>query len=151
MVTNRELNDKRDAAYMAVLTDKKYFNINNKIFMKRTLRRSEWQTGPTGSLLIPTPTLRPRWENEAASLIYLSAYTEIPIPTLRSTFEDDSAFYFMTDYIAGVGMDTLRPEEQVIVLDEVERYVATLHSLRSKTPGVPGTSFICPPYRVFRG
>ena len=109
MVTNRELNDKKDAACMAVITDKKYFNINNKIFMRRTLRRSEWQSTPTGILLIPSPALQPRWENEAASLVYLSAHTEILIPTLRGAFEDDGAFYFMTDFIAGVGMGTLRP------------------------------------------
>lgn len=41
MVSNRELNDKRVAACIAVLTDNKYFSINSKIFMKRTLRQYE--------------------------------------------------------------------------------------------------------------
>lgn len=39
----------RDPDSEAYLADRKYFNISNKMFMKRTLRQSEWKTTSTGN------------------------------------------------------------------------------------------------------
>jgi hypothetical protein len=45
----------------------------------------------------------------------------------------------------------LEPEQKGIVKKELDEYLDKLRSLRSKMPGIPGTTFICPHYRVFRG
>lgn len=140
----------RDPACLASLADRKYFNVGNKTFIKRTLRRSEWTTTSTGKLVVPSTTLRYRLENEAACLEYL-ADTTIPVPGLRGVFQDDGAVYLMTEYIDGTPMSELGPADKEVVKRELEQYIATLQSLRSKTPGILGTEFICPHYRLFRG
>lgn len=139
-----------DPACEASLADRKYFNISNKTFMKRTLRRSEWTTTSTGILVVPSTTLRYRLENEAACLEYLAG-TSIPVPALRGVFQDDGAVCLMTEYVHGTPMSELGPADKDVVMVELKQHIATLRSLRSKTPGIPGTSFICPHYRLFRG
>ena len=148
MASNQKLDEERDPACFATIAGKKYFNIENKIFMKRTLRRSEWSTIGDGILIIPPTSYQARWENKAASLRYLSVHTKLPLPTLRGTFIDDGAFYFMTDYVEGVSLAELPSQDKAIVIREIEQHVAALRSLRSKTPGIPGRSLLCPPYRA---
>lgn len=100
--------------------------------------------------MVPSTTLRYRLENEAACLEYLAG-TCIPVPALRGVFQDDGAVYLMTPYIDGIPMSELDPVDKEVVMKELEQHIATLRSLRSKTPGIPGTSIICPHYRLFRG
>ncbi|PVH98770.1 hypothetical protein DM02DRAFT_643405 [Periconia macrospinosa] len=65
--------------------------------------------------------------------------TNIPVPTLQACFEDDQAAYLVTSYAEGVGMDSLRRDQQAIVAQELETHIKTLHSLRgSKLGGVSG-------------
>jgi len=103
-----------DPACEAYLADRKYFNIGNKTFVKRTLRPSEWTTTSTGVLLVPSTTLRYRLENEAACLDYLAG-TSIPVPALRGVFQDDGAVYLMTEYIDGIPMSELGPADKEVV------------------------------------
>ncbi|KFY75637.1 hypothetical protein V499_04396 [Pseudogymnoascus sp. VKM F-103] len=136
--------------YEATLADRKYFfNINNTTFIKRTLRRSEWMYNMTGNLVVPSTTMRYRLENEASCLKYL-ATTNIPIANLQGIFQDDGAMYLMTQYIEGVSMTHLEPEQKSIVKRELEGYLDMLKSLKSKTPGIPGSTLICPHYRFFK-
>ncbi|KAK3939932.1 hypothetical protein QBC46DRAFT_436456 [Diplogelasinospora grovesii] len=137
MVTNKELNDRREPGCWAVLADKKYFQVGNSC-IKRTLRPHEWQSASNGSLVIPPTSYPQRWETDAAILQYLREKTNIPLPRLQCTFEDDGAFYHCTEYVQGV------------VTEELLQHVATLRSLRSDTPGVPGKELMCPPQRVTR-
>ncbi|KFY97789.1 hypothetical protein V498_01858 [Pseudogymnoascus sp. VKM F-4517 (FW-2822)] len=137
--------------YEATLADRKYFfNINDTTFIKRTLRRSEWMYTKTGNLVVPSTTMRYRLENEAACLNYLAS-TNIPIAKLQGIFQDDGAVYLMTQHIDGVSMTHLEPEQKNVVKEELNEYLDKLRSLRSKTPGIPGTTLICPHYRVFSG
>ncbi|KFY44975.1 hypothetical protein V494_01228 [Pseudogymnoascus sp. VKM F-4513 (FW-928)] len=136
--------------YEAKLADRKYFfNINDTTFIKRTLRRSEWMYTKTGNLVVPSTTIRYRLENEAACLKFLAA-TDIPIAHLQGIFQDDGAVYLMTKHVDGVSMSSLEPEPKSIVRKELEEYLIKLKSLRSKTPGIPGSTFICPHYRIFK-
>lgn len=73
-----------------------------------------------------------RWKNDAAILQYLAARTNTPLPRLQCVFEDDGAFYHCTELVEGVSMD------KRVVTKELLQYIATLKSLRSDTPGVPG-------------
>ncbi|KAL5348925.1 hypothetical protein ACLOAV_006350 [Pseudogymnoascus australis] len=94
--------------------------------------------------------MRYRLENEAACLNYLAS-TNIPIARLQGIFQDDGAVYLMTQHIDGISMTHLEPEQKSIVKKELNEYLDKLRSLRSKTPGIPGTTLICPHYRVFSG
>lgn len=45
-------------------------------------------------------------------------------------------------------MRELEQKDKEVVMKEVEQHVATLRTLRSEFPGVPGESLLCPPQRV---
>lgn len=147
MVTNQELNERREPGCSVVLADKKYFHVG-AWFMKRTLRQHEWQSVSDDIVIVPPTTYPQRWKNDAAILRFLRKETDIPLPPSECTFEDDGAFYFQTQYVEGISMKDLRLEEKKTVARELEQHMATLKSLRSDTPGVPGESLLCPPQRV---
>ena len=146
MVSNQELNANREPGCWAVLADKKYFQVGNS-FIKRTLRRHEWQSYKD-RLIVPPATYPQRWKNDAAMLRYLGEKTNIPIPRLQCVYEDDGAFYHCTEYVEGVTMTELNEEEKQVVMKELSQHLLTLQSLRSDFPGVPGESLLCPPLRV---
>lgn len=148
MVSNSDLNAKREPGCWAVLADKKYYHVGNSC-VKRTLRRHEWQS-IEGVLMIPPATYPQRWKNDFAMLRYLREETNIPIPPLQCLFEDDGAFYHCTEYVEGVSMTELNEEGKQVVMKELSQYLLTMQSLRSDFPGVPGESLICPPQRVTR-
>ena len=150
MVTNKELNDRREDGCWAVLHDKKYYRVGNSC-IKRTLRRHEWQTTQHQGLAVPSRSYPQRWKTDAAVLQYLSEHTNIPLPPLHCTFEDDGAFYHVTGYVPGVAMMDLNEAQKRIVSEELQRHVGTLRALRSNTPGVPGETLMCPPLRVTCG
>ncbi|KAI1811190.1 kinase-like domain-containing protein [Poronia punctata] len=149
MVLNKELNDCREPGCWAILADKKYYQVGTSC-IKRTLRPHEWQSTIDGTLIIPPATYPQRWKNDAAILGYLHEKTDIPLPRLQSVFEDDGAFYHSTEYVEGVLMSELTEEKKQVVIEELLQHVATLRSLRSDVPGVPGdeSSLLCPPQRV---
>lgn len=147
MVTNKELNSHREPGCLAVLADKKYFHVGN-LFIKRTLRRHEWQTASNGAVVVPPATYPQRWKTDAAILRYLHEKTDIPLPRLQCTYEDDGAFHHCTGYVEGVSMTALGEDEKRTVMKELSRHLATLQSLRSDTPHVPGELLLCPPQRV---
>lgn len=149
MVTNQELNDRREPGCLAVLADKKYFHVGN-FFMKRTLRQHEWQAVAQDIVIVPATSYPQRWKTDAAILRYLRKETDIPLPPTECTFEDDGAFYFQSQFVDGISMKELEPKEKEVVIKEVERHVATLQALRSEFPGVPGESLLFPPQRVTR-
>lgn len=94
-----------------------------------------------GQLVIPSTTLRYRLENEAASLEYLAS-TGISVPALRGIFQDDGAVYLMAEYIEAVPKSKQDPINKEFIKKELEGHIATLQSLRSKTPDIPGSLFI---------
>lgn len=149
MVTNEELNDRCEPGCFGVLADKKYFHVGD-VFIKRTLRRHEWQS-VQDILMVPPASHPQRWKNDAAIVRYLREKTDIPLPRLLGTWEDDGAFHFCTEWVEGVSMAELSDEDQEVVKKEVEQHVATLRSLRSDTPGVPGDDLMFPPTRLSAG
>ncbi|EXU99230.1 aminoglycoside 3'-phosphotransferase/choline kinase domain protein [Metarhizium robertsii] len=147
MVTNQELNDRREPGCSVVLADKKYFHVGNW-FMKRTLREHEWQSVFGTILIVPRRTYPQQWKNDAAILRFLRKETNIPLPPAECTFEDDGAFYFQSQYVDGIRMEKLAQQDKEVVMKEIEQHVTTLQALRSDLPGVPGESLLCPPGRV---
>ncbi|KJZ69216.1 hypothetical protein HIM_11395 [Hirsutella minnesotensis 3608] len=147
MVTNQELNDRREPGCSIVLADRKYFHVGSW-FMKRTLRPHEWQLVSDQIIVVPPTTYPQRWKTDAAILRFLRKETNIPLPAAECTFEDDGAFYLQTQYVEGVSMKNLNQNEKEVVMKELEQHVATLQALRSDIPGVPGEKLLCPPQRV---
>lgn len=95
MVTNQELDDRREPGCSVVLADKKYFHVGNW-FMKRTLRKHEWQSVSDDIVIVPPTTYPQRWKTDAAILQFLRKATNIPLPPAECTFENDGAFYLQT-------------------------------------------------------
>ncbi|KAG8405238.1 hypothetical protein J3458_021903 [Metarhizium acridum] len=120
MVTNRELNDRREPGCSVVLADKKYFHVGDW-FMKRTLRQHEWQSVSDKIVIVPPTTYPQRWKTDAAILRFLRKETNIPLPPAECTFKDDGAFYFQSQFVDGVSMKELAQEEKEVVTKELER------------------------------
>ena len=145
-VTNKMLNDSKEVDCIAITHQRKYFR-SGKSFVKRSLRPEEWQLSPTqGTTHVPRLG-RERLLNEAAALQLITERTNVPVPKLHSCFEDAGAVYLVMEYIDGVGMDSLSPEERDIVQNELEHHLRTIHELRSqRLGGVSG--FVIPPFRA---
>lgn len=148
MVTNQELNQRREPGCWGVTQDKKYFHVGNSC-IKRTLRRHEWITLHDENLLIvPPATIQQRWRTDAAALRFLAERTNIPLPPFQFVMEDDGAFYHATEFVEGVSMKHLNETDKQVVKKELMQHMETLRSLTSETPGVPGEELLCPPARV---
>lgn len=147
MAPPRFLHDHREPGCIAVLADRKYFHVG-KLFIKRTLRRHEWTELGHDFSVTPSAALPQRFRNDVAILQYLRERTNIPLPAFQCVFEDDGAMYLVTDFVEGVGMNKLSEEDRKVVEKELLRHVATLKTLRSDRPGVPGEPLMVPPQRV---
>jgi len=145
-VTNKSLNDQREANCLAVSVDRKYYR-DGHAFIKRSLRPKEWQISPMhGHIHVPRQG-RERLLNEAATLRYIANETNIPVPKLHCAFEDDGAIYLVMEYIEGTTMDQLSDEQRIVVQQELDRHIETLHGLKSRRVGGP-SGLVTPPYRV---
>lgn len=135
-VTNQMLHAQREKECVSITTERKYFRTDGT-WIKRSLRPSEWQTNPfAGTLFIPRFGNQ-RILNEAAALRFIAEKTDIPVPRLYSCFEDDGAAYLVMEYVEGVTMNNLTPEQRKVVEIELERYVETLKGLKSDAWGGP--------------
>jgi aminoglycoside phosphotransferase (APT) family kinase protein len=130
------------------LRERKYYHVN-KTFVKRSLRPNEWQTTPfKGTIHVPRLGIE-RIPNEAAALTYVKGHSTIPVPTLHACFEDDQSTYIITSYIEGVPMNCLTEEQKVLVTQELEVHIRSLHSLRGPTLG-GASGHIILPYRMLQ-
>ncbi len=68
---------------------------------------------------------------------FIANTTDIPVPKLYSCFEDDGAVYLVMEYIEGVSMSSLEPEQRKTVEAELEGYLKVLRGLKSDTWGGP--------------
>ncbi len=140
--TNQELNTKREENCVAVTFERKYYHVGDT-WIKRSLRPNEWQKHG-GYMHIPLFNLE-RVPNEGAVIKFLAANTAIPLPKLYACFEDDGAAYLVTEYVQGVGMNELDPEEQEVVTRELQQHLDELRKLTSDTWGGPGGAVIPSP------
>jgi hypothetical protein len=135
-VTNLMLNARREEHCISVTTERKYFKVGNT-WVKRSLRPSEWQVNPfSGTLVVPRYG-KERLLNEGAAMQFIAENTDIPVPALHCCFEDDEAVYLVMDYIEGVSMAELKPDERKVVEKQLEGYLETLRTLRSSKWGGP--------------
>ncbi|RDL37245.1 uncharacterized protein BP5553_04678 [Venustampulla echinocandica] len=118
------------------------------VFVKRTLRPSEYQRNINGVLYVPRAG-NERLANEAARLTFIRQLTDIPIPKLICDFEDNECHYVIMEYVEDVAMSCLKAEQKERVESELKQHLTTLHNLRSKRPGGP-IGVVIPPCRVSR-
>lgn len=130
-----------------VFADRKIYHLD-KLFFKRTLRRHEWTDLGDDFLVQPTAAMPQRYRTDVAVQAYLREHTSIPLPTMTTCFEDDAAMCLAMEFLPGVQMDELPEADRQIVAAELSHHLATLKTLRSPTPGVPGESLLIAPQRV---
>ncbi|KAK8150071.1 hypothetical protein G3M48_004275 [Beauveria asiatica] len=131
---------------IATTFERKYYH-RGPVFIKRSLRPREYQTGYRG-IHIP-PLGKQRLINEAESLQFIRQHTDIPVPTVYCHFLDDDAYYIITEFVDGISMADLSDERKSIVGNELERHTAKLKTLRSSRLGGP-SGIVVPPYRVLK-
>ena len=122
------------------------FRIEGDRFYKRSFRPSEFIINWQNKRWEP-PLRIDRLKNEAACLRFLRENTEIPVPDVLEAYEDNEAFILVTRLLPGVMMADLSPEQQSIVMIEVDGYVKQLQTVRSTRIGGP-TGIMCPPRRA---
>lgn len=131
---------------IALTFERGYYHCD-RLFIKRSLRPSEYRTSQRG---LHIPRLgKARLQNEAESLRFIRRTTNIPVPTVYGAFEMDDSFFLITEYIRGTAMSRLSEDQKKIVRGELCRHLATLHEIRSKTTGGP-SGIVIPPYRVMK-
>lgn len=140
-VTNQMLNARREEHCVSVTTERKYFKADNT-WIKRSLRPSEWQINPFAGTIVVPRFGKERLLNEAAAMRFIAENTNIPVPRLYGCFEDDGAVYLVMEYIEGVSMAKLKPEERKVVEQELEGYLETLKTLKSSSWGGP-SGIVC--------
>jgi len=131
--------------WSAVTFERGYY-VRDGLFIKRSLRPSEYGTSLNGKLYIPRLG-KERLQNEAESLRLIRRVSNIPVPTLYGAFEVDGAYFVITKYIDGVSMSDLSEDQKKVVHVELNQHIATLHAIRSNTIGGP-LEIVIPPYRV---
>lgn len=115
-------------------------------FYKRSFRPDEYVTNNNGETIVPRQGYE-RLRNESICLDFVSTHTTIPVPKVLEAYEEDGSFILVTERVTGRTINDLQPEDQRIVMEEVEGYVKVLHSFRSNRPGGP-TGIMCPLERV---
>ncbi|KAG8630446.1 hypothetical protein KVT40_002065 [Elsinoe batatas] len=135
---------KQEDGCFAITAERKYYHKDNT-FIKRSLRPHEYITGHAG---LHKPRLGiESLRNEAACLQLVGTETDVPVPLVLCDFEDDNAYYLVTEYIAGVGMNELTEDQKAVVKHELLRHIDSLHKLKSARLGGP-SGLVIPPYRV---
>lgn len=90
MVPPLFLHEHREAGCFSVLPDRKFYRVGN-LFIKRTMRRHEWQKMSRTWVVTPSVSIPQRYRNDVAIQQYLRERTNIPLPAFAQTFEDDGA------------------------------------------------------------
>ncbi|KAH8590023.1 kinase-like domain-containing protein [Bisporella sp. PMI_857] len=126
--------------------ERKYYK-KAGIFVRRSLRESEYRTGINGLYVPKLP--KERLRNEAESLIFVRESTNVPVPQLYHHFEHDGAYYIAMEYVKGVCMSKLSEDQKRLVGKEIEIHLSTMHNLKSNKIGGP-SGIIIPPCRVIR-
>ncbi len=147
MAPSNFLHEHREPGVWAVFADRKIYHLNN-LFIKRTLRKHEWLELESGLVVRPSGAMPQRYRIDVAVQKYLREHTNIPVPAFATTYEDDGAMHLAEEFVPGVQMDELTDGERKVVEKELLQHLATLKSLRSDTPGVPGEELAVPPQRV---
>lgn len=127
-------------------TERKYYH-NDKYFVKRCFKAAEFYRSKNG----PHVPLRriDRLKNEAATLEFIRAETDIPVPAVISHFFEDDAYYLVTEYIHGCRMLDLREDQKATVRGELQMYTQKLKRLTSTRLGGP-SGIVIPPLRALR-
>jgi serine/threonine protein kinase len=134
-----------DKDWSVQTAERAYYQRDN-VFIKRSLRPSEFKTTMKGTTHVPRLG-KEKLQNEAASLRFIRRATNLPVPTVYGAFEVDGSYFLITEYIDGVSMRELPEVQKKVVREEIDQHLATLQGLKSnKLGGLSGS--VLPPYRV---
>ncbi|KAJ5953633.1 hypothetical protein N7454_000529 [Penicillium verhagenii] len=131
--------------WTAKTAERQYYH-RDGVFIKRSLRPSEYMTTIKGNLHIPRLG-KERLQNEAESLRFIRRVSDVPVPTVYGSFEVDDSYFLLTEYIDGVGMSQLPDDQKELVWPEISQHLKTLYEIKSTRIGGP-SGIMVPPYRV---
>ncbi len=117
------------------------FCIYSNRFYKRSLRSSEYIHNCRNKPHI-LPLGYERLGNETACLRFIQKETNIPVPDVLKVYDDNGSFVLVTQCFFGVQMDELSPENQTVVMKELEEHMKRLQTLHSTHIGGP-SGIIC--------
>ncbi|KAJ5960459.1 uncharacterized protein N7479_007609 [Penicillium vulpinum] len=133
--------------WTATTAERAYYH-QDKTFIKRSLRNSEYMRTQKGTIHIPRLG-KERLQNEAACLRFIHKNTDIPVPKLYGSFEVDGSYFLITEYVEGVSMSDLDETEKGVVKAEIFRHLETMRGVRSGRIGGPGgLKLVIPPWRA---
>lgn len=89
----------------SVQTAERAYYRRDSVFIKRSLRPSEFMTTLKGTVHIPR-LAKERLQNEAASLRFIRN-AGLPVPTFYGAFEVDDSYFLIMEYIGGISMKDL--------------------------------------------
>ncbi|KAH6635196.1 phosphotransferase enzyme family-domain-containing protein [Chaetomium sp. MPI-SDFR-AT-0129] len=138
-----------ESTCIATTKERKYYRAP-AVFLKRSLRPDEYQTGADGVTIHVPRLARERLMNEAAALDFVRRNTDLPVPRVWAYFESDGAYCLMTEAMPGVELSCLWEDQKPTVLAELAKHVTTLKTLRSDRLGGP-TGLVVPPVRLRSG
>lgn len=136
-----------DKDWSAQTAERAYYQRDN-VFIKRSLRPSEFMTTMKGTTHVPQLG-KEKLQNEAASLCFIRRATNIPVPTVYGAFEVDGSYFLIMEYIDGISMRELPEVQKKVVRAEIDQHLAMLQGLKSNKLGGP-SGIVLPPYRVMR-
>ena len=113
---------------------------------KRSLRPQEYVLNQHNQPYVPPLGLE-RLQNKAACLEYIRKNTNIPVPDVLEAYDETGSLVLVTKLLPGVQMNELSPDDQEVVMQEVDEHIRTLQTLRSDQTGGP-SRIVCPPRRV---
>ncbi|KAK3943201.1 hypothetical protein QBC46DRAFT_361945 [Diplogelasinospora grovesii] len=94
------------------------FRVYLNRFYKRSLRPNEYQL-------------------DVRNKPYVPPKTDILVPDVLKAYDEEGSFMLVTKLLSGVHINKLTPEDQAVVMKEVECYIQTLRTLRSNRTGGP--------------
>ncbi|KAE8396351.1 hypothetical protein BDV23DRAFT_192175 [Aspergillus alliaceus] len=114
--------------------ERAYYHQDN-LFIKRSLRPSEFRTGYKG---LHIPLLgKERLQNEAAALHFIRCVSNIPVPQVCVACEIDGSFILITEYVDVISMASLHEEQKGVMCSELKRHLDTLSKITSNRIGGP--------------
>jgi hypothetical protein len=104
------------------------FHVHHDRFFKRSFRPEEYRICRQNQPYVPSMGFE-RLKNEAACLEFVRSNTAIPVLAILEAYSQDGSFALVTERLFGVNMCKLPPDDQAIVMKEVETHLHTLQAL----------------------
>ena len=127
--------------------EKKYYS-NNRVFVKRNLKKKEYRRNKNGDTIFPYKVVE-RMRNEVEAINLIREKTSVPVPEIYRCIEDDGALYVIMEHVEGKTLKEVKDEEvRNRIIREVESYMEEVHKILGREGSVTGKGHLI--YQVSR-